>query len=198
MTRVATSRPSAPRVAGPALIAALALCVLGGTHAPRAARAGEAARDTTAYSAPDWTLRTADGGEVSLHGALARGPVLVSFWALWCVPCLRELPHLDELARETAGRLTVLAVNEDGPRSVARVRPYVHSRRLGLIVPLDTPGDVAREMQIGDALPFLVLYDARGHETYRRVGYREGDEVALRARVMELLGAVSPDTSAAR
>jgi thiol-disulfide isomerase/thioredoxin len=198
MNRDAIVRPSASRLAGAALIAALALSVLAGTQSPRAARAGEAVRDTAAYAAPDWTLRTADGGEASLHAALARGPVLVSFWALWCVPCLRELPHLDELARETAGRLTVLAVNQDGPRSVARVRPYLHSRRLRLIVPLDTSAEVAQEMQIGDALPFLVLYDAHGREAYRRIGYHDGDEVALRARVMELLGAVSPDTSSAR
>jgi thiol-disulfide isomerase/thioredoxin len=195
MIRDAVFRSSASRVAGPALIAVLALSVVVGTQS---ACAGEAARDTAAYAAPDWTLRTTEGRETSLYAALARGPVVVSFWALWCAPCLRELPHLDALARETAGRLTVLAVNRDGPRSVARVRPYLHSRGLGLIVPLDTSGGVAQEMQAGEALPFLVLYDARGHETYRHVGYREGDEVALRARVMELLGVVSPDTSSAR
>lgn len=198
MTRDTILRASVSRVAGPALIAVLALSVLAASSSPRAARAGGAVRDTVVYAAPDWTLRTADGGEASLHGALAHGPVLVSFWALWCAPCLRELPRLDELARETAGRLSVLAVNEDRPRSVARVRPYLHSRGLRLIVPLDTSGGVAQEMQVGEALPFLVLYDARGRETYRRVGYHEGDEVALRARVMELLGVVSPDTSSAR
>lgn len=176
--------------------AAATALALGLLVSARPAAAG-ASPDSAALAAPDWTLRTADGGEVSLHGALARGPVLVSFWALWCVPCLRELPHLDRLARETAGRLTVLAVNEDGPRGVARVRPHLRSRRLGLTVPLDTAGEVARATQVGDALPFLVLYDGRGRETLRRVGYHEGDEVPLRARVMELLGAM-PDTAAAR
>ncbi len=195
MNREATSRRSVLRPTAPALLVALALSLLAG--APEA-RAGVAGRDTVASAVPAWTLRTSDGKEASLQGALAGGPVLVSFWALWCAPCLRELPHLDRIARETAGRLTVLAVNEDGPRSVARVRPYLHSRKLGLIVPLDTAGEVAQEMQVGDALPFLVLYDAHGREAYRRVGYREGDEVALRARVTELLGAVPPDTSAAR
>jgi len=164
---------------------------------PGASVAADAPRDTAAYAVPEWSLRTAEGTDVSLHDALAHGPVLVSFWALWCGPCLRELPHLDSLARETAGRLTVLAVDQDGPRSVARVRPYLHSRKLRLIVPLDTSGDVARQMQVGEALPFLVLYDPRGREVYRRVGYREGDEIALRRRVMALLGTVSPDTSSA-
>jgi len=140
------------------------------------------------FAVPDWTLRTTDGKEVGLHAALSRGPVLVSFWALWCVPCLKELPHLDALARETAGRLTVLAVNEDATRGVARVRPYLQSKRFGLTVPLDTAGDVARKMQVGGSLPFLVLYDSRGAEVYRHVGYHEGDGAKLREKVMALLG----------
>ena len=179
------------------VIPVLAVTLLA-TASANAARAAASGHDTTAYAAPDWRLPTAEGGAASLYGALAHGPVLVSFWALWCAPCLRELPELDSLARETAGRLAVLAVNQDSPRSVARVRPYLHARGLHLVVPLDTSGEVARQTLVGDALPFLVLYDARGREVYRRVGYHDGDEVALRARVMRLLGVASPDTSTAQ
>ena len=123
--------------------------------------------------------------------------MLVSFWALWCNPCLKELPHLEALSSETAGRLTVLTVNQDGPRSVARVRPYLRSKGLGLTVLLDTAGDVARKMQIGGALPFLVLYDARGREVCRNIGYREGNEIVLREKVMALLDGAAPDSAAA-
>ncbi len=108
------------------------------------------------------------------------------------------MPHLDALARDTAGRLTVLAVNQDGPRGVARVRPYLQSKKLGLTVPLDTSGDVARQMQVGGILPFLVLYDARRQELYRHVGYREGDEATLRDKVMALLGDAAADSAGAK
>ncbi len=163
-----------------------------GLCSPAPGAAAAAARVAVA----DWTLRTTDGREVSLHGALARGPVLVSFWALWCAPCLRELPHLDAIAKEHAGRLTVLAINEDGPRGVARVRPYLASKSLHLTVPLDTGGDVSRQMQVGGTLPFLVLFDAQGREVHRTVGYREGGEVELRARIAALLAATSADSAA--
>ena len=72
--------------------------------------------------------------------------------------------------------------------SVARVRPYLQSKKFGLIVPLDTAGDVARKMQVGNSLPFLVLYDRQGKEVYRHLGYHEGDEAKLREKVMALLG----------
>jgi cytochrome c biogenesis protein CcmG/thiol:disulfide interchange protein DsbE len=142
---------------------------------------------------PDWRLRCADGSRVSFHEALGDGPVLVSFWALWCRPCLRELPHLDALAAETAGRLTVLAVNVDSSKGVARVRPYLKAKGLDLTVPLDTAGDVSRLLQVGGTIPFLVLYDADGREVYRHVGYKEGDEQELRRVVRELLAPADGD-----
>ncbi len=181
----------ARRVAAATAVLVLATLMSWGPTAPSVVVAGPSAGPAV----PDWTLRTADGREISLHGALAQGPVLLSFWALWCNPCLHELPHLDALARDTAGRLTVLAVNQDGPRSVARVRPYLQSKKFGLTVPLDTSGDVARRMQVGGILPFVVLYDADGRELYRHIGYRDGDEATLRARVMALLGVTAVDSA---
>lgn len=168
--------------AAPALLPAALACL-----ALTAAAAGGAPAPPPPGGLPDWSLRCADGTTVRFQEALAQGPVLVGFWALWCGPCLKELAHLDDLARETAGRLTVLAVNQDGPRSVAKVRPYLQARGLRLRVPLDTAGDVSRKLQVGGVIPFVLLYDAQGREVYRHVGYREGDEQQLREQVLRLL-----------
>jgi thiol-disulfide isomerase/thioredoxin len=152
--------------------------------------AGTAA--TERQAAPDWRLRCADGHHVSFHDALADGPVLVSFWALWCLPCLKELPHLNRLAAETEGQLTVLAVNMDSSKSVAKVRPYLRSKGYDLIVPLDTAGDVGRLLHVGHILPFVALYDTSGCEVYRHVGYKQGDEIELSKQVQALLGGEPP------
>lgn len=40
-------------------------------------------------------------------------PVLVDFWATWCVPCKAMAPMLDELARDYAGRVKVVKVEMD-------------------------------------------------------------------------------------
>jgi len=146
--------------------------------------------------AADWELETADGGRVAFHEELARGPVVLSFWATWCRPCLKELPRLDELAGGYAGRVAFLAVNTDNSRAVAKVAPYLEAAKFGnLRVPMDTGGQVQQLLQVGGVLPFVALYDARGREVYRHVGYKEGDELELAAAIEALLA--SPAGAAA-
>ncbi len=40
-------------------------------------------------------------------------PVLVEFWAPWCVYCRRIAPALDKVAQQQAGKLTVAKINID-------------------------------------------------------------------------------------
>ena len=46
-------------------------------------------------------------------------PVVVEFWALWCAPCRRVEPVLEELARRHKGRMRVVRVDVDEEPSVA-------------------------------------------------------------------------------
>ena len=109
--------------------------------------------------------------------------MVINFWATWCKPCLKEMPHMNRLAGEYAGRVTFLAVNADNSKAVAKVAPLIQAKGYdNLIVPLDTGAEVQQLLQVGGILPFTVIFDGQGREIYRHIGYKEGDEEELQAR----------------
>ena len=65
------------------------------------------------------------GFDAHLTGAV---PVLVDFWAPWCVPCRKISPVVEALAREMEGSLNVAALDVDA-------NPVAASRHAVLSLP---------------------------------------------------------------
>jgi len=143
------------------------------------------------YAAPDWTLPTPDGDTVNLHEKLAEGPVVVSFWATWCIPCLKEMPHLNRLAEKYDGKVTFIAISVDNSKSMSKVGPLVRSKGWdNLIVGQDAAGTVQQIFQVSSP-PYTVVYDQNGSESFRHVGYKTGDEVELEHAIEDMLANVA-------
>lgn len=49
----------------------------------------------------------------------ASTPVLVDFWAEWCMPCRRLAPTIDKLAKDYAGKVKVGKVDTDANRNIS-------------------------------------------------------------------------------
>jgi cytochrome c biogenesis protein CcmG, thiol:disulfide interchange protein DsbE len=59
------------------------------------------------------------GGEVNLRELRGR-PVVLNFWASWCIPCRHEAPRLAASAREHAGQVAFLGIDVEDLTSDAR------------------------------------------------------------------------------
>lgn len=69
--------------------------------------------------APNLTIVALDGSELRL-AALKGTPMVVNFWASWCVPCKQEAPVLNAAARDYAGRVQFVGVDIEDSDSAAR------------------------------------------------------------------------------
>jgi thiol-disulfide isomerase/thioredoxin len=118
-----------------------------------------------------------------LKAALGRVTVL-NFWATWCGPCRTELPELQELYNELAGKgVVVLAINVDSPRQ--HVAPFLKRNNLSLPVFFLEP---ETEASLGlRSLPTTVLLDADGKVVNVWGGYSEESMRDLRGQAEGLL-----------
>ena len=70
----------------------------------------------TGAKAPDFSLPTPDGKEVSLSSVKGKC-VLIDFWASWCGPCIRELPNVKEVyAKYHSKGFEVISISLDDNR----------------------------------------------------------------------------------
>ena len=137
--------------------------------------------------APNFVLENLDGDYVELNQEIGEGPVLLSFWATWCKPCIEELTEFKKLYDDYKDKgFKLLAISTDSERTVAKVKPYVKSKNYDFPVLYDTSGDVAR-IYYARAVPFTVLIDEKGAIVYSHLGYMRGDEQIVNDKVKEML-----------
>ncbi len=133
------------------------------------------------------TLERLDGTSTKLGEYVRKGPVYVTFWALWCEPCKLELRSLKSFVKEHEGKpFTILAVNQDSPKSLAKVKAYVKSQSYPFPVILDPNMQVFQAFN-GQNLPFSVLIDNNGRVVSTRTGYLPGDEKEIGEEILKLI-----------
>lgn len=175
----------------PALLLVLAACSRGGepVSTPGAGPAPEAQPTPTAR------VEVVDlaGLEAALEARKGKG-YLLNVWAIWCAPCVAELPELVETAHAWRGRGgDVVTVNYDlmmpdvtADEVRAQVREFVDERGWDLDVfvfdGLDYDG-INERLDLPGPVPVTLAIDAEGREVDRAVGQ------ATRERFDELMRA---------
>ncbi|MBW4436237.1 MAG: TlpA family protein disulfide reductase [Pleurocapsa minor GSE-CHR-MK-17-07R] len=103
--------------------------------------------------APELVLPGREGPPVRLS-ELRGMPVVINFWATWCVPCEVEMPELQALA-DSRPDVRVLAVNVGEPP--AQAMAWLAARGLTLDVLFDVDGQAARDFAIrGQPTTFVI------------------------------------------
>jgi cytochrome c-type biogenesis protein len=110
-------------------------------------------------AAPTFSLKDVDGHVVALS-ALKGKPVLINFWATWCLPCRDELPLIrDAYLAHRAEGLTIVAI-DFGDESAGTVQSFWKSMNLQPAPVLDPSGVAGHDYGVAlssSGLPVSIL-----------------------------------------
>ncbi|HWH36716.1 MAG TPA: TlpA disulfide reductase family protein [Candidatus Limnocylindrales bacterium] len=109
--------------------------------------------------APDFELQRLDGGTLRLSELRGR-PVIVNFWASWCIPCREEFPILrDARLRHAADGLEIVGVVHRDSLDSARRFAADHNATWPMV---DDREEQAWNAYGAQLLPFTLFVDREG------------------------------------
>lgn len=148
-----------------ALVAVLVVAQSGGSDG-NGAVAGQANGDSAVVgqeaaaesTVPAVTLVDFDDNPVALADYLGK-PLVINFWASWCVPCLAEMPGFERIYQNRKADIEFLGINlQDEPAAAQDV-----IRQTGITYPVARDTDGAAFVAFrGRGMPTTVLVSADG------------------------------------
>lgn len=116
-----------------------------------------------------WTF---EGGRRNVFSDFKGKVLVLDFYATWCEPCRKTVPHLIELQKKyEAQGLEVIGLNVGGPDDQPEVPAF--AKEFGIQYTLAQPDDelVTFLMANNDAIPQTFVFDRQGQLAVRLVGY---------------------------
>ena len=139
-------------------------------------------------SLPDLVLKDINGNNINIKTYGSNGKItIISFWATWCKPCIKELKNVDALLEEWTEKYNVelVAVSMDNARNAIKVKPTVTGNGWEVDVLVDPNDDLARVLNVTNP-PVTFLIDQNGNIVYTHTGYLEGDEYDLEKEIIKI------------
>jgi thiol-disulfide isomerase/thioredoxin len=136
---------------------------------------------------PQAQFLDAEGASHDLSGFAGSG-LVVNLWATWCVPCVAEMPALQEMAKKLAAeKILVLPLSSDRGGAEAVRKFYAAHGIDALPVWLDPKGEAARAWG-ARGLPTTLIIDRQGREKGRVEGAVDWASDASLAEIRKLVG----------
>ncbi len=107
-------------------------------------------------------------------------PIIISFWATWCKPCVAELTTIAEVyadwQKETGVKL--IAVSIDDSKTSGNVKPLINGKEWDYQVLLDINSDFKRAMNV-NLVPHTFVINGKGEIVWQHTSFSQGSELKL-------------------
>jgi len=109
------------------------------------------------------------GENISLADFKNKKPVYLKFWATWCRPCLKEMPHFEHVQNEHGEDIQVIGINLGVNDDLNAVKKVIKDFDLSMPMAIDKSGNLAQAFKM-IGTPYHLLFDKnmnlihRGHK----------------------------------
>ena len=131
-------------------------------------------------SLPKSTLTDLDGKIVNVQNVISKDQItILSFWATWCYPCIKELDAINSLYKEwqEESNVELIAISVDDTRTQKRIRPIIERKEWPYKFLLDENEKFKTKLNLPSVPQTVVIKDHK--IIYSRSGYISGDEFKL-------------------
>ena len=127
----------------------------------------EAAEISEGVVAPDFAFTDLATGKVMNLSDLRDKPVYLNFWATWCPPCVRELPHIQAKYEQYKDKIHFLAISLDGEQAAPAA--FIPSKGYTFPVGYGNEREISRAYNV-EAIPMSFIIDTNGVVKAKIVG----------------------------
>jgi thiol-disulfide isomerase/thioredoxin len=144
-------------------------------------------------AAPSLKLHDLKGAPHSLEDYRGK-PVLLNFWATWCVPCAAEMPLLSEMQKQYQGKVVFIAASIDDEDMKPQIEAFIKKHQGdALTVMMGATLDSLDDFGVNQGMPGTVFIDAEGKIVDRITGALKRPD--LEQRLRNLAGAPEPSAT---
>lgn len=138
---------------------------------------------------PDVTIKDLQGKPIRTSEIQNEGkPFIISFWATYCKPCVREYNSLMEVYedwKEETG-VKIFAISVDDARTKNNVIPFIKGKGWEFEFYLDENGDFKRAMNV-NLIPHTFICNGNGEIVWQHTSFAEGQELEMIEIIRSLL-----------
>lgn len=114
----------------------------------------------------DIKITALNGQEITLNDYIGKKPLYVKFWATWCQPCRKQMPHLQNAFEEYGDKIEFIAVNLGINDSLKDIREIQTEFSLTVPIVIDNSGELSQAFEMVGT-PYHVLIDLDGNVVFK-------------------------------